>query len=937
MDRVIYCLTTEHDWRLVLLAGLVCLLASLAAVSMFQQGRTTQGVPRHIWLKTAGVAAGAGVWATHFIAILAYTPGYPVSYDLFQTALSLIVGMLIITAGLTIAARVPQRAAAVVGGAIVGAGSVAMHYLGMAGLIIPATVFWNVKLVAISVIAAIVFSAVGLGLANRNYRLVNIGAAALCLSLAILSLHFIGMGAMGLIPDALTAVSEFMLSAEALSIGIASVVVAVLGMCLVGTFFDRRARRTLREHHKRLNAAVSNMSQGLCMFDARNRLVVWNERYTRMYSIDPARIWVGCTIRDLIDARLAAGTFSHSYDPVKYDADLRAALAQGKAFGLEIELPDGRTICVANQPIEGGGWVATHEDVTERKRGERELVRTRAFLDSIISNVPTPVIVKSLPDLRYLLVNKAAAKFFGMSPEAVIGKSADQLLDAETAKSVYARDMEMVNSGTETVNHEHTVLTPCGEARVITSTRLPVMGDGGKPQFLITVMHDLTDRKRDEARIAFMAHHDALTELPNRAAFNQCLNAVADLAAASDSRFGLLVADVDRYKAINDTFGSQAGDALLKQLTGRLQEACEGAFLARIGGDEFAVISPTGPQPQTTEQLARRLSSVANVEFDVDGHPVSATVTIGAAIFGTDGSDTTALLGNAEAALFRAKSEARGSIRFFEPEMDQQLREKRSLQLELRNALANDELELYYQPQAAMDGSVFGFEALARWHHPRRGTIPPSVFIPIAEESGLILALGEWVLRTACKEAASWPNKLRIAVNMSPVQFQHGEPVNLVHETLLNTGLSPGRLELEITEGVLIGDFSRAMAVLRRLKNMGVRIDMDDFGTGYSSLSYLQSFPFDKIKIDQCFVQNVTRSPQSAAIVRAVIGLGKGLGLPVIAEGVETKEQLAFLVDADCDGVQGYLIGRPQPIAFYAEVVGKPGLGPQLKQVVKAG
>ena len=261
--------------------------------------------------------------------------------------------------------------------------------------------------------------------------------------------------------------------------------------------------------------------------------------------------------------------------------------------------------------------------------------------------------------------------------------------------------------------------------------------------------------------------------------------------------------------------------------------------------------------------------------------------------------------------------------------MDQQLREKRALQHDLRGAIAKDELELYYQPQAEMDGTIVGFEALVRWHHPRRGMIPPSTFIPLAEESGIILSLGDWILRTACREAASWPKPLRIAVNMSPVQFQHGDPGNLVHQVLLETGLSPSRLELEVTEGVLIGDFSRAMSILRRVKSMGVRISMDDFGTGYSSLSYLQSFPFDKIKIDQCFVRNLKTSPQSAAIVRAVIGLGQGLGLPVIAEGVETKEQLAFLADAKCDGIQGFLIGRPQPIAYYAEMVGKPALAPQ--------
>jgi EAL domain-containing protein (putative c-di-GMP-specific phosphodiesterase class I) len=270
--------------------------------------------------------------------------------------------------------------------------------------------------------------------------------------------------------------------------------------------------------------------------------------------------------------------------------------------------------------------------------------------------------------------------------------------------------------------------------------------------------------------------------------------------------------------------------------------------------------------------------------------------------------------------------------------MDKQLRDKRALQQDLRTAVLRDELELHYQPQARIDGTITGFEALARWHHPRHGLVPPATFIPLAEETGIIVALGEWVLRAACREAASWPLKLSIAINLSPAQFQHDLP-NLVHQVLLETGLAPARLELEITEGVLIGDFNRAVEILRRLKNLGVRIAMDDFGTGYSSLSYLQSFPFDKIKIDQAFIANVSHSQQAATIIRAVIALGRGLNVPVSAEGVETEEQLKFLAAEQCSEIQGYLIGRPKPILDYAEMVGRiPAPGrPKLKMVAKNG
>ena len=660
---------------------------------------------------------------------------------------------------------------------------------------------------------------------------------------------------------------------------------------------------------RRLASALNNMNQGLCMFDAENRLQVWNERYREMYSIDPKQIWAGCTIRDLLKARIASGTFP--LDPEKYDSELREAIKQGKVYVITVELADGRTIAVVNQPIEGGGWVATHEDVSARMSAQRELDRTRAFLDMIIDNVPTPVIVKSLPEMRYLLVNKEAEKFFGKPSEEVIGKTVHELQDRKVADVVHARDLELLRVGHEIVNSEHTVFTSTGEPRVMTSTRLPVMGADGKPQYLITVLHDLTERKRDEARIAYMAHHDPLTDLPNRAAFNRCLEAVMDLSGSSGDSFGLLIIDVDRFKSINDTFGAHAGDTVLKQMAERLQEVCEGAFLARIGGDELAVISPTGPQPMTSEQLARRLSAAVHPEFDVEGHPVSAGVTIGIAIAPGDGRDMTTLLANAEAALYRAKAEARGSIRFFESQMDQQLREKRALQHDLRGAMAKDELELYYQPQAAMDGTIVGFEALVRWHHPRRGMVPPSTFIPLAEESGLILALGEWILRAACHEAASWPKPLPIAVNMSPVQFQHGDPGHLVHQVLLETGLSPSRLELEVTEGVLIRDFSRAMSILRRLKSMGVRISMDDFGTGYSSLAQLKRFPIDTLKIDRTFVRDLPGNAEDKAITEAIIAMARSLGLRVVAEGVETAEQYRFMKLRGCDEMQGYYFSKP--------------------------
>jgi diguanylate cyclase (GGDEF)-like protein len=532
------------------------------------------------------------------------------------------------------------------------------------------------------------------------------------------------------------------------------------------------------------------MRHGLLMFDAQGQLILYSRRYLEMYGLAPDLADAGCSLRELLMRRVAAGTFKDDVDQF-----LAGFVERCKVESSVMELPDGRIVSIRNTPVEGGGWVSTHEDITERRRAER--------------------------------------------------------------------------------------------------------------------------------RIAHMAHHDPLTDLPNRAAFTEHLASTLAHAAKAKQSFAILCIDLDRFKEVNDVFGHSVGDTLLLELSSRLQAAAGEAFLARLGGDEFTVVMPDASHASTVEAMADDLLATVAQDIDMEGHLLRVGLSIGVAIYPSDGEDVTTLLNNADAALYRAKAQGRGRICFFEPGMDERLRERRALQHELRSAVPRGELVLHYQPQAKVGGKVIGFEALIRWNHPTRGMILPATFIPIAEESGLILSIGEWVLREACRESASWPRPMQIAVNLSPAQFHHGDLPGLVHAILLETGLSPGRLELEITEGVLIGDFSRATSILRRLKALGVHIAMDDFGTGYSSLSYLHAFPFDKIKIDRAFISNIDIKPQSAAIVRAVIALGRGLDLPVVAEGVETKEELAFLSRESCSEVQGYLVGRPQPIAEYDEVVGR--------------
>jgi diguanylate cyclase (GGDEF)-like protein/PAS domain S-box-containing protein len=558
-------------------------------------------------------------------------------------------------------------------------------------------------------------------------------------------------------------------------------------------------------------------------------------------------------------------------------------------------------------------------DATAAKLG-----RTQRFLDNIIENMPVSVAVKDARDRCYVLINRTAEAIFGIARGDLIGRNSRE--DKQTAEALFPLADQALHTQSLQVIAEQTVHTPHNGARILTTRNLSIPDETGEQRYLLSLAEDITERKQAQARIEHMAHHDSLTDLPNRAAFAERLARAIDEAAADQESFAVLSIDLDRFKEINDTFGHAVGDNLLRDLAAQLNALTgDAAYLGRLGGDEFCIITANGDQPALAESLAERIHAAVSIDREIEGQHLRVGISIGIAIFPADGSDATLLLNNADAALYRAKAAGRGKTRFFEIEMDNKIRERRAIQHELASAIEQNHLRLHYQPLAKIDGKVVGFEALLRWRHPARGMVSPATFIPVAEESGLIMRMGEWVLREACREAAGWAHPLHIAVNLSPIQFRHGDLPGLVHAVLLETGLEPNRLELEITEGVMMEDFGRSLSILRRLKALGVRIAMDDFGTGYSSLSYLQAFPFDKIKIDQSFISNVRSNPQSAAIVRAVIGLAHGLNLPVLAEGVETRDQLEFLAAESCNEVQGYLMGRPHPILEYSALVGRQG------------
>jgi diguanylate cyclase (GGDEF)-like protein len=444
------------------------------------------------------------------------------------------------------------------------------------------------------------------------------------------------------------------------------------------------------------------------------------------------------------------------------------------------------------------------------------------------------------------------------------------------------------------------------------------MEDGG----WLATLEDISARRSIEAKIAHMAHHDALTGLPNRVRFHEKLSE-----AVARSKRGepcaVMFIDLDHFKAVNDTLGHPVGDALLREVTARLvRQVRETDTVARLGGDEFAIVQANVDRPEWTNLLAQRIIDVVTAPYEIDGHDVRIGTSIGIALAPADGSDPDQLLRNADMALYRAKEAGRGRFRHFESEMDTRLRARRQLELDLRKAIGEGEFKVFYQPLIDLKSRrVCGFEALIRWFHPERGMVSPADFVPVAEETGMIIELGDWTLRQACRDATQWPGTLKVAVNLSPIQLTRRTIVEDVASVLRESGLDPKRLELEITESAMITDTEAVLVLLNQIGDIGVRIALDDFGTGYSSLSYLLRFPFSKLKVDRSFIVGVGDGGDSDAIVAAVITLCHAIGMTITAEGVETMLQLNYIAKRNCTEAQGYLFSKPRPNEDVADMI----------------
>jgi diguanylate cyclase len=784
MPRIIGCILEQHDLTLVTLAACICVLASGTTVNLMALARKAGLLPSVAWLIAAASVFGCGVWSLHFVAMLAYTPGVPVGYDIETTIASVAIAI-----GGALLAFLAWRfmrspaTGAVTGGTLLGLTVAGMHYTGVGAMRLPGTLHFDPPYVAASVLTGIVFSIVGLARAGSLTFWRRAEVAAWC-TLGITGSHFIGMAALAIQLGGATSDTGTIVGSGHLAIAVGSVSLAILLVGLAATYLEQ------------------------------HRSDLWASEMQRMRVL---------------------------------------------------------------------GDVAQEALIIQR--------------NGII-----------------LSVNAACGHMFGVPAQHLIGRAVlDLIAAADRAKAIGHVMGRRSNRIPEPAPVEVEARAPSGALIPVEMSRAEIVYEGRMAT--VIALRDLSGRKRDEARIRHFAHHDALTDLPNRLMLSERLSNAIAVSQGPRKSLGLLHLDLDRFKQVNDLLGQAAGDALLVQVAERVRSQLRrDDTIARIGGDEFVVITAI-EQASDAGRLASRLIDALSRPFSVGGQQVDIGVTIGIALWPDDGDGPAALMHAADTALHRAKQESRGRYVFFEAAMNKRLQIRRMLENDLRHAIERDQLLLYYQPLVSCaTGELEGFEALLRWNHPERGMISPADFIPLAEETGLIVPIGEWALETACRTAMGWSNSEWVAVNVSPVQFRQPDLPGVVAATLARTGLPANRLEIEITEGVFMERVERTTAILAQIRELGVRIALDDFGTGYSSLSYLQTYAFDKLKIDKSFIDRLGQADDASTIVRTIIGLAHNLGLSIVAEGVETSRQLAIVQDYGCDQVQGYLLGRPMPM-----------------------
>jgi diguanylate cyclase (GGDEF)-like protein/PAS domain S-box-containing protein len=772
--RVFYCLTVEHDLRLVAVAAILCALSAIAAVGTARRAVLAPASSRTLWLLVAGFVTGVGIWGTHFVSMLAYEAPVPIRYGMPGSVGSLILAVAVAGCGWTYAVRARHAFAAPAGGAVIGAGIATMHFMGIDAMHVGARLYWDAGLVAAAVLMGMQFAAIAATVLVRYPTRAGLAGAALALVLGVVSLHFTAMGALELVPLGPGIVNETDGASRLLALTVAFGVILVTGVGLAAAALDVHLGARREAESRRLRTLADATFEGIAV------------------------------VRD----------------GIMQDMNLRFC----EMLGLErtdlVNLPISK-LALGRETVDALAQLDEHRPVTCRLR---------------------------------------------------------------------CRD---------------------GSAMTVQVRTRMMEFDDERSQVL--AFRDVSSEERARARMTHLAHHDTLTGLPNRLKFREALEGALKQAWQDDAMVALIFFDLDRFKEVNDVHGHSTGDALLKAVSERMLDALpKGAIAARLSGDEFAVVLPDVDSREEAVLVAQRVVDNVGSPLILGQLHLKVSASGGVTLFPLDGEDPDRLMNQADLALYRAKGQGRNQVREFDPKLGQMLQERRMLENDLGLALEDELLELHFQPQARLgDGAIAGYEALVRWNDERRGYVPPAEFVGIAEDSGLILKMGEWVLKAACREAVNWPEDRRVAVNVSPAQFRQGNLVFSVQQALRASGLAPERLEIEITEGVLIDDETRALNVMRALKELGVGLAIDDFGTGYSSLSYLRAFPFDKIKIDRSFMTGIHLDRQAQIIVNATIELARELDIRVVVEGIEDFDELAALGCQPDLILQGYLLSRP--------------------------
>lgn len=916
MYGVVTCLVQEHNLRLVLVAGILCFMANLATVSFIGRARETNRIARFSWAAVAAGAGGFGIWSTHFVAMLAYDPGQAFRFDLSLTLVSLGVAFVTTFAAAALVLVVSTRQGAVGAGIVFGAGVSCMHFIGMSAIEFAGAIVWERSLVLVAIAAAVIMAPLAFVLAiSRETKAIALAAGIL--SLAIVSMHFIAMGAATLVPDLSLAIEVGSMSKPLMLSTIIVVSLSLIGSGAAAAVVSRRAARSSKVSERNFQLLVRGVTDyAIYMLDPSGVVTNWNAGAERAKGYAAKEI-VGQNFARFYSREeqahgLPQQALATAFETGRFEAEGKRYRKDGTWFWAHVVI----------QPVrdEDGvlvGYAKITRDITRQKQDSDRIATVTQNLDLALENMSQGICLFDR-DEKLILCNGRYREMFkfpkdfivpGLSYWDVVRKGyeisySDPQEALERAQKHYNRYMAAMKSGQRSILHR----SSNGQTF---RTGLNKLADGG----WVSTFEDISEQVRSEEQIAFMARHDSLTQLPNRAAFMSHLESEVLHTEHSGDRLAVIGIDLNRFKQINDQLGHGVGDAVLKEIARRMLNVIEpDQIFARFGGDEFVAAMRYDDIGEVGIFLDRIMDEF-NRPMDIEGHRLSTGASMGVALYPNDGKSPEALIANADLAMYRAKASLSGEVCFYDVEMDEAARDRTKMAKELWVAIEEKQLYLNYQVQKSVStGEITGYEVLLRWHHPERGLVSPVDFIPVAEECGAILPIGEWVLREACREAAAWPVAHKVAVNLSPVQIAHTDMPDLVHRVLLETGLKPSRLELEITESSIFSDKQRALHALRAIKALGVSIAIDDFGTGYSSLETLQSFPFDKIKLDRSFLADVERSEEAKAMVRAILALGQGLRIPVLAEGVETSSQLDILRQEGCHEAQGYLLGRPMPI-----------------------